>query len=203
MTKRIISFLLLAVFISICYAASFNTTVGASSDDAHESAAGAVNLTAITCIRPKSAMDWAGARFLNVTIPQGATINTATTTTRVTLTGDLDVTIFAQAIDDAGTFTTTTSDISSRTRTTASVEWDASVTNGDSPVTPDFSAVMQEVINRAGWASGNDIVFIYRINTNSTSRTVSWDDTSLPEHTLDVTYTVAGGRRRQKAIFFQ
>jgi hypothetical protein len=57
---------------------------------------------------------------------------------------------------------------------------------------------MQEVINRAGWVSGNNIVFIYQINTNSTSRTVSWDDATLPEHTLDVTYTA--GRKRMISV---
>ena len=66
-----------------------------------------------------------GVRFRNVTIPQGATIDKAyiefvvanSTSTATSLT------IYGQDYDNAPTFATSTSNVSSRTKTSAYVKW--------------------------------------------------------------------------------
>jgi len=106
-----------------------------------------------------------GMRFQNVTIPQGATITNAyiefeTDETNSTAT---DLTFWGEDINNAPTFTTATNNISSRTKTSASVAWNnvpAWNTVSEKHQTPDLSSVIQEIVNRAGWSSGNSMVII-------------------------------------------
>ena len=67
-----------------------------------------------------------GVRFANITVPAGATITGAwfEALFYATATDDIDCTIYANAVDSASTFTTTTFDITSgRARTTAGIPW--------------------------------------------------------------------------------
>jgi len=80
----------------------------------------------------------------------------------VGITEGTSLTIQAQASDNAPTFTSTASNISSRTKTTASVPWTPAAWNtvgesGPDQRTPNLAAVIQEVVRRPGWASGNAI----------------------------------------------
>ena len=71
-----------------------------------------------------TAQRWWGLRFLNVTVPQGATIASASVTFRAasatTATPIMD--IYGEASDNAATFASTASNISDRSRTSA-VAW--------------------------------------------------------------------------------
>lgn len=109
-----------------------------------------------------------GFRFPNVTIPQGATINSATfhyTAFDTDSTNPPNVVIFAEDIDDSPTFTTTGSDSpdtvafgGSRATTTTGVAWPLSAGGqilNTATSSPDISSVIQEVIDRPGWSSGN------------------------------------------------
>jgi hypothetical protein len=73
------------------------------------------------------------------------------------------VTLRAEAADNAAPFTTSAFNLSTRPRTSASVNWSVPAWTvfgaaGADQRTPDLSSVLQEVVNRAGWASGNAVV---------------------------------------------
>ena len=108
-------------------------------------------------------------RFL-VDIPQGILIIDA----RIQFTvdeGDLDsgqtnVTISGELTADAAQFSDAAGNISGRARTAASAAWndipawdvDGNVT--DRQATPNFAAVVQEIVDQPGWAAGNAMVII-------------------------------------------
>ncbi len=111
-------------------------------------------------------LDWQviGIQYDTLGIPQGATINSATiaiTVDNTGSTGDNNITIFAEAVDNSTVFASTLANITSRSRTTASVAWVLAISPTDAGligtqvVTPDISAVIQEVVNRPGWSDNN------------------------------------------------
>lgn len=105
-----------------------------------------------------------GYRFQNIAIPPGATINSATikVVAQFNDTADVQTKIHCEAADNAIAFTATGDDIGDRAKTSASVDWDlpASWSVGDEFTSPDFKAVVQEVVDRGGWASGNALIVI-------------------------------------------
>tara|TARA_B100001750_G_C15237394_1_gene461182 strand:+ start:27 stop:668 length:642 start_codon:yes stop_codon:yes gene_type:complete len=105
-----------------------------------------------------------GMRFLNITIPQGTEVKNAYIrfTTDETNSSNVTVTFFGEDVDDAVTFATNSGNISSRTKTSASVDWtpDPWTSVGATHDSPDLTTIAQEIINRSGWSSGNDMVFI-------------------------------------------
>ena len=108
-----------------------------------------------------------GLRFNNVNLPQGSTIATATVqfTAQASDSGALTINIVGEDIDNAPTFTLTDGDITSRTQTTASASWVvADWTAGDMTTdqeTPNIASIINEIIGRVGWVSGNSIVIIF------------------------------------------
>ena len=150
---------------------TFNASVAASSDDAKESSAGIMNLTDVI-VAMVTAGDRAGFRFLNVTIPNastGAIVTNAVLSLRVNDSSidSWDHTVRCEDVDDAATFTTTNNDISNRSVTDANVNW--SVTDSGAVVvnSPNLAALVNEVIARPGWVSGNDLVFISLDNNSA------------------------------------
>ena len=105
-----------------------------------------------------------GMRFLNITIPQGTEI----TNTYLRFTADethsnsCSLTIYGEDVDDAEQFTSSSSNISGRPKTSASVDWtpDPWTSVGTEYDSPDLLTITQEIVNRSGWSSGNDMVFI-------------------------------------------
>ena len=72
------------------------------------------------------------------------------------------VQFFGQDIDDASPFSTATNDLTSRTLTSASVNWNnipAWVIDGEYD-SPNLSPIVQEVIDRPGWLANNSMVFV-------------------------------------------
>jgi len=81
------------------------------------------------------------------------------------------LTITGQDIDDAPNFSTASGNISSRTVTGASVSWSpAAWIQGDSSFdqrTANIDSIIQEIVNRPGWSSGNGLVVIMTSNDPS------------------------------------
>jgi hypothetical protein len=135
-----------------------------------------------------------GLRFTDLGIPQGATITAATIqfTVDETDSGTTNLTIKAQDVDDAPAFSSSDYDVSSRTTTSASVNWSPAAWTsvgaaGADQRTPDLKTLVQEVVNRGGWSPGNDMVFII---TGSGERTAeSYNGSSSKAALLEVTYT--------------
>jgi hypothetical protein len=138
--------------------------VGASSDDAEESDAGVMELGSFDLDLGQKPV---AARFTGLSIPPGSTIVNAYLQLEAEAADSITttVTIYGEAIDDAPTFTAEDFNISSRAKTTAAVGWDVPEwpTAGDAgpdQKSPDIAAIIQEIVDRPGWVSGNALVLI-------------------------------------------
>jgi hypothetical protein len=107
-----------------------------------------------------------GLRFQDVTIPPGATIDSAfiiVFSHEEKLEDDVaKITIYCEDTDDAVTFDENNL-ISDRVSTTATVDWTVNEYWGiwKPYSTPDLKTIVQEVVDRSGWSSGNSIAFIF------------------------------------------
>lgn len=121
-----------------------------------------------------------GVRHPGVLVPQGATIIAAYLQCEAYSDGAdaTQMTIYGDASDDAGIFDegTIPYGVSSRTQTTANKVWDipAWVTGerGDAQKTPDLRTIIQEIVNRPGWVSGNAMCFMMYPTGPSVGRTL-------------------------------
>ncbi|BAY24263.1 hypothetical protein NIES2100_40570 [Calothrix sp. NIES-2100] len=143
--------------------------VASSSDDAEQRASGSMDLSSSDLELINDGGDQlVGLRFVGVNIPQGATINKAYIQFKVDETTSVatNLTIRGQDADNALTFTSTRGDISSRLLTDANAVWNAVPTwntvgtVGADQRTPDLKNVIQEIVNRQGWSSGNSLATI-------------------------------------------
>lgn len=172
----------------------FSTTITASADDAQE-ASGTVTIDG-GALNANSTTGYTGLRFQNVTIPPGSTINTASLNVYLTSGSfdDPDITIYAEDTDDAAAFTTASNNISSRTPTTANTVWNVGSLSTGVKTSPDFAAVIQEIIDRGGWSSGNDLAIIYVGNdASSLMRIRAFDAGGGDYATLNIDYTAGSG----------
>ncbi|MBN1673825.1 MAG: fibronectin type III domain-containing protein [Kiritimatiellae bacterium] len=140
--------------------------VRAGSDDAEERLdTGAVSLSSsdLELVRD-SADQLVGLRFVGVDVPRNALIEEARLTFVTDETGSeaTQLRIRAQAADNPATFTSTAGNLSARPRTAASVSWapEAWNTIGRSNQSPDIAAVVQEIVDRPDWSSGNALAIL-------------------------------------------
>lgn len=131
-----------------------------------------------------------GMRFRNITIPQGATITNAYIEFETDETGSstTNLTMRGQDIDDAPTFSDSNNNISNRTKTSASVAWNnvpAWNTVNEKHQTPDLSAIIQEIVNRGGWSSGNDVVIIIEGSGTRTAESHDGEAAAAPLLVID------------------
>ncbi len=143
--------------------------VRANSDDAEQASGGGVDLSSsdLELVTDGSVVQTVGLRFTGVSIPKGATITNAYVQFQVdeATTSAANLTVAGQAADNATTFTTATGNLSTRQKTAATAAW---APTGWSTVgartaaqrTPNLSAVVQEIVNRSGWASGNALAVL-------------------------------------------
>lgn len=143
-------------------------------------------------------------RFLNILIPNAATITVA----YITLTGKDDssggtCTAVIEAEDeDSPTAVVSNADWHALSRTTASVTWSpvAAVTTDEELQTPSIVTVVQELVNRGGWASGNNMQFLVHDDAEASSANAyrnfrSYDDSTTKAPLLTITYTTAAGTK--------
>ncbi|MFH1716331.1 MAG: PA14 domain-containing protein [Planctomycetota bacterium] len=106
-----------------------------------------------------------GMRFVNVGVPAGAQIVESSLEFEVDETKGgtepVSVLIGAELAPDAEAFSTTAGDVSSRVPAETLVPWSVPdwTANDVKFQTPDISALIEELINQEGWASGNAMVF--------------------------------------------
>lgn len=140
------------------------------------------------------------ARFLSVTIAQGTTITSATLTLKAQATYSTANTIsciaYGEAADNAAIYTATGTNINARARTTAnSGAKDIKSVTAETDYTWDVTTAVQEVINRAGWASGNAISILIRDNSSTSNEWqdfYTYDNTTTKAPKLDITYSSGG-----------
>jgi type IV pilus assembly protein PilY1 len=129
-----------------------------------------------------------------VTVPQGAIITTANLTFRAQYTQANPIgngTIRGQYSDNTLTFNQAdTSDYDSRPRTTNSAWWKPSGWTADTDYTsPEIKSIVQEIVNRPGWASGNAMAFFIEHNLSVYTAAYSYDTGSAYAPKLHIEYT--------------
>jgi type IV pilus assembly protein PilY1 len=144
-----------------------------------------------------------GLRFDGLNVPRGATITKAvlrfTSTQLDNSTSSLK--IMAEASADGSQFESTWKNISDRPRTGASVDWASNngfPLNDDTVLSPDFSAVIQEVVDQSAWCGGNALNLIIEGssgNGSSKRETYSSDkgDSRAPQLVVSYDESTASG----------
>lgn len=175
-------------------AVTITSIISSSSDDAEEFLSNGwmyLNSSDLELVTDGKELQDVGMRFTGLNIPPGATITGAylTFTVDELQSEATNLSIYAQADDNAPTFGNNSHDLSTRPRTAAKTDWlnlpawttlDAKIT------TPDLSGVVQEIINRPGWVANNALAFIV---TGSGHRTaVAFDLAPLKAPLLTITY---------------
>jgi hypothetical protein len=144
--------------------------VTASADDAEERATGYGSLTSSDLeLVEDSSVQTVGLRFPGITVPQGAAIVDAYVQFQVdeVTSQATDLIVEGEASDQAASFVSSNGNLSSRPRTAAAIAWSpppwtAVGVAGLDQRTPELAAVIQEIVARPGWASGNALVLLIR-----------------------------------------
>ena len=142
--------------------------IAASADDAEQNASGSVSV-----VGSDLELVWdgnsqtVGLRFPGLALPQGAEITDAWLQFEAHETSATAVTVSfqAQAADDALPFTTASQNISTRAREAGSVTWSPAAWTsvgvaGPEQRTPNLASLVQAVVDRPGWFSGNALALI-------------------------------------------
>jgi hypothetical protein len=134
-----------------------------------------------------------GLRFTGIGVPAGATITNAYIQFTVDETngGSTNVTIRGQDVGDAPAFTTSDRNVSNRSKTSASVNWQpeswTSVGSaGSKERTPNLSNIINEIVSRNDWNSGNDIVIMIEGSGERTAE--SYEGSSSKAAKLHIDY---------------
>ena len=176
--------------------------VGMGSDDAEQTFGGfgpvnIINDMLVMGNDTEKSIGWTGLRFTNLSIPKGAIVTNAYIqfTSQSAGSGALTHTIYAEASDAPATFAAIQYSISKRTQTTASVSWappawSAADLTGADQRTPNLQAIVQEVVARPGWNSGNNLAFLIKLqNVSGLARPAySYDGNAEQAALLVVTY---------------
>lgn len=139
------------------------------------------------CYASNSYSRAAAWRFVNATVPQAATINSATLNIAAVVAGAGTGTLNGQAVDDAPNWANGSGNGPvSMAKTTANQTYTAGTTGVKNI---DVTAIVQEIVNRAGWASGNAL----RIGFGTVSSLSSLVQFTDGTGTLDIDYSTGGG----------
>lgn len=137
-------------------------------DDAEENSDGKVDLNSsdLELVEDK-ATQTVGVRFSKINIARGTKIRSAHIqfTCDEATKAETALKVSVEESIDAKRFTTSTHDISSRIRSKSEVlwnpaEWKAAKDATEVQRTPDLAALVQSVVDQAGWQPGNSIVFM-------------------------------------------
>jgi len=135
---------------------------------------------------------WVGLRFPGLEIPQGATITNAYIqfTSNENQSDASSIDIYGEDINTASSFTGTNYNVSIRNHTTANINWNAnswtSGAAGTNEQTPDLTSIVQEIISRPGWQTGNAMAFLFE--GTGTRSAYSRDDDPTKAATLHISY---------------
>lgn len=137
-----------------------------------------------------------GCHFTSVAVDQGVTIDLANLVVNVTGSaggGYASGTIYGSDVDNASTAWSNSYLPSGRTQTSASTAF--ARPTGTGIHTKNVTAIIQEIVDRAGWASGNDIK-LFIINTDTSNRRTileDYNDAGTAEAQLEIDFTAGGG----------
>ncbi len=150
---------------------TFERRVVSGLDDVEQAASGKMSLASSDpeLVTDGNTVQTVGLRFTGIAIPQGAVITNAYIQfqTDDVGSGATSLLIRGEDSDDAAAFTNVTNNVSSRPKTDASVGWSPAAWTkvgeaGLAQRTSDLSAIVQEIVSRAGWTGSatDDMAFI-------------------------------------------
>lgn len=181
--KRLSMFILILTFVgggSWVHATQMpEELVGVGTDDGHEE--WVWNHCYLTedwiCMSHPHDCEWGFYRFTSIPIPQGATIDACTLFVDI-LSTTYDspyVSIFCEDTASATTLVAEDNCITSRTQTTASVEWHADNIGAGYKPTPELKTIFQEVIDRNDWNENHNVAFIFVAGSDKSFYTDSYE----------------------------
>jgi hypothetical protein len=151
---------------------------------------------AVTSIRSGNAYattTFGAWRFQTVAVPQGATINSATLTyNQTTHGGSATLTLAGNNVDSAASWASgSANSAATMAATTATASNVTSGANGTKVTT--ITSIIQEIVNRAGWASNNHIRVGHSAIASGTGYIYAEDYSAAgtAQATLDITFTAA------------
>jgi len=173
---------------------TIDVIVRASSDDAEEEASGWVYLNSSDLeLVEDTTIQTVGIRFQSIAIPKSSQIISAYIQFQVdeVSSGVTNLNLCGEAQDNPDTFTSTNFNISSRVKTSSSIDWSPLPwtvvgQTGIDQRTPDISPIIQEVVNRSGWVEGNSLVII--INGSGERTAGAYDGTRTGAPILHIEY---------------
>lgn len=140
-----------------------------------------------------------GFRFPGVNLQQGAQIAEAYLAVWADgpYSNPLEVRFYGEASDGAAVFSNQ-SKPSDRPLTTAFVNWVVPASDqwpgpppGEPRFTPYITAIVQEIVNRSGWVSGNDLAIIVKdVNSTNYRRVFAFDREDNTNHTARLVITL-------------
>lgn len=143
-------------------------------------------------------------RFPSVTVPQGATVNTAYLQLVVLSysAGNTNVNIYGHKTTNSSQ-PSSESDYYTRTRTTANTgTWNIGTPGAGATIqSPSLAAILQEIFGQAGWVSGNALTLLCDYVTSTDQ--INFDDYDTgTKPLLYIDYTAsAGGTSITRSIF--
>ena len=133
-----------------------------------------------------------GVIYANANIPQGASIKSAyfTVVSSGSSSSTTNINLFAEDVNSASAYTTSSNNLTNRTLTSASKKWMMPYwsASGITFQSPDITQLVQEVVNRSGWNLGNDINII-SLQSSGLREAVSHNTNSSEAPKLFVKYT--------------
>ena len=154
----------------VCIKAKIQNPIAIGSDDTEEYENGNIDTKSedLELVNDEIGKDnqIVGLRFSDLNVPNMAFISATTIRFAVDEPKDVftDLTIQCEDIDNSSVFKPTANNVSNRQTTTTTISWqpDSWTTEHESEITPDLSAIVQEVIDRDGWLTGNALTFIIK-----------------------------------------
>jgi hypothetical protein len=168
--------------------------IAASLDDVEERSNGRmwVATSDLDLVFDAGVQQTVGLRFTGISAPGGAHITNAYVQFQVdeASAGPTNLVVRAQASDNAPAFTTTNFNLTSRQTGNTSTGWVPAAwptvgARGADQRTPNLSPLLQEVVDRPGWASGRALVLV--ISGSGSRVAESFDGTFAP--VLHIEYT--------------
>lgn len=146
---------------------------------------------------PMDPSNHAGYRFVNILIPPLSGIDSSYvsfTASSSTSGATANLNIYGDDVDDSATFSTL-SNFNGRSKTTEVVAWNSisSWTAETVYDSPEIKTIVQEIVDREGWASGNDISILVYDNASTASafrQSYAYDGSAIKSPALHIDYTV-------------
>lgn len=142
-----------------------------------------------------------GLRFPDLDIPQGAVITNAYLQfqTDEADTGPTALEIRVEDTDDAAAFENQANNLTSRTATASSIEWSPNAWTdigeaGADQRSPDLSALLQTIVDRAGWTPDNAMAFLITGTGERTAEAFEGNPSAAP--LLHIEYQLPGINNR-------